>query len=67
MLDLVMPWILARLNEVTTWTGLLTAIGAKLGLAFVPQFDTLVVNAALAIVAIAAYTIKGGPVIIPKK
>ena len=67
MYEMVMSYIIGRLNEATTWTGMLTAISVKFGLSFAPQFDTLLVNAALALVVLLSYLVKGGPVIVGKK
>ena len=66
MMELAMSWALDRLNEKATWLGIMAALGGKLGVHFNPEFDTVVVNGALALVAIVSYVVKGGPTIIKK-
>lgn len=64
MMQWIISWALARLNERATWLGWLSLLGAKFGVHFAPQFDTLAVNACLSILALVAYAVKGGPVVL---
>ena len=66
ILHMALQWGLARLAERNTWVTWLSLIGVKFGITFAPQFDTLVVNAALGVVAVIGYAVQGTPIFTKK-
>ena len=67
ILKMAASWAIDRLLERNTWAAWLAVAAAKFGQHLDPAFDTLLINGALALVAIASYAIKGQPIFTPVK
>ncbi|WP_298357477.1 hypothetical protein [Rhodoblastus sp.] len=52
MFDLIYGFIVSRLSERSTWAGIISTLGARIGLHFTGAQETDAINAALAIVAL---------------
>ena len=64
----VVDWGLARLSERNTWATWIAVAGVKiLGGQLDPAFDNLLINAALGLVAVIGYAVKGKPILEGKK
>lgn len=61
ILKLAVSWALDRLTERNTWAAWIGVATVKFGVTLNPNLDTLLVNLALAAVAVVGYALKGQP------
>ena len=67
ILKLVLSWALARLGDRNTWATWIAIAAAHFGGVTNPAISPLLVNAALGLVALIGYVVKGTPIFEPKK